>query len=91
MYGPHNLRSLRRWSTETDRSSLPCLEEGARTWLPSTATGLPPGLRIDPTTGRITGEPEEDELGDLPWTVTVTATRGTLQAQAVFFWTVSEP
>jgi predicted outer membrane repeat protein len=52
------------------------------------ATGLPPGLGIDPTTGTISGT-----IGDgtgSPYTVTLTAYDGTLSTSQEFTWTVHD-
>ena len=54
------------------------------TW---SAEGLPPGVEIDPTTGRIFGT--TTEAGDFSVGVTVTDESG-LQAGVTFHWTVAE-
>ena len=51
------------------------------------ATGLPAGLSINPTTGAITGTLSYTSAG--PHTVTVTASDGTLSASQSFTWTVT--
>jgi hypothetical protein len=55
------------------------------TW---SATGLPAGLTINPTTGAITGTPTA--VGSGPVTVTATDS-GTLSASTTFTWTVTAP
>jgi PKD repeat protein len=49
-----------------------------------TATGLPPGLQIESTTGRISGTPTAPGA----YTVTVVVSDGQLNAQRSFAWTV---
>ena len=51
------------------------------------ATGLPPGLAISPTTGVISGTLSYTSAGT--HSVTVTATAGTLSGTASFTWTVT--
>lgn len=51
------------------------------------ATGLPPGLAIDETTGLISGPLDYESAGIYP--VTVTVTDGMETATRVFMWTVS--
>ncbi len=53
-----------------------------------TATGLPPGLSIDSTTGVITGTIGAYAAGT--YTVTVSATDGTLKGSTQFTWTVND-
>jgi hypothetical protein len=60
------------------------------TW---SATGLPPGLSIDPTTGEITGTVTYDAAPASPYAVTVRVTDDRVPAlwgEAVFTWTVSD-
>ena len=52
------------------------------------ATGLPAGLSIDPTTGTISGMIDNNTTSSTPYTVTATATDGTYSASATFTWTV---
>lgn len=51
------------------------------------ATGLPPGLSIDPSTGLITGVLPYTSAGSYP--VTVTASDGSLTDSEAFTWTVT--
>ncbi|MFO0825009.1 MAG: DUF4214 domain-containing protein [Gemmataceae bacterium] len=55
------------------------------------ATGLPAGLSINATTGRITGTISSGASTSSPYTVKVTATNGTNQGSATFTWTVNPP
>jgi hypothetical protein len=54
------------------------------TW---SATGLPPGLQIGASTGRIIGSPTMPGS----YAVTVTVNDGSLEGSASFTWTVNEP
>ncbi len=57
-----------------------------------TATGLPPGLSIDPDTGVISGTVENDASVGGPYSVTVTADDGFGgTASETFVWTVTNP
>ena len=51
------------------------------------ATGLPPGLQIDPATGRIAGTPTTAGT----WGVTAVVSDGTLTARRSFTWTITAP
>jgi hypothetical protein len=53
-----------------------------------TATGLPTGLKIDSTTGVITGT--IDPYADGTYTVKISATDGTLTGKTQFNWTVND-
>lgn len=53
------------------------------------ATGLPNGLSIDATTGRITGTVATSAADSSPFTVTITVSDGTHSTRAVFAWEVS--
>jgi hypothetical protein len=53
------------------------------------ASGLPPGLSIDPTTGRISGTISSTAATGTPYLVSATAADGTLQASQSFNWYVS--
>ena len=56
------------------------------------ATGLPPGLSIDPATGLVTGTIDHLASAGGPYTVTITATDPSgSQTQQVFTWAVSNP
>jgi hypothetical protein len=55
-----------------------------------TATGLPPGLSIDSTTGVITGTIGTYDADNSPYTVTVSATRaGAFKSSITFTWNVT--
>ncbi len=57
-----------------------------------TATGLPPGLSIDGTTGVISGTIDPSASVTGPYAVTVTATDGSdATTQQTFTWTVNNP
>jgi hypothetical protein len=68
---------------------------GANAWdnaaLPITysASGLPPGLSMDPTTGLISGTIANTASVTTPYNVTVTASDGADSASTSFAWTVS--
>ncbi|GJE77141.1 Ig-like domain-containing protein [Methylorubrum suomiense] len=72
---------------DTDRSASAPSGDGLR----FTATGLPPGLSIDPATGLITGSLPVGSAAATDYTVTVTATdaAGASIARS-FTWTVSD-
>ena len=53
------------------------------------ATGLPPGLSIDPTTGRITGT--ITDTAEREYTVTVTVSNGTDSSSTTFIYVVTNP
>jgi len=54
------------------------------------ATGLPPGLTIDPITGVISGEPVSGSAIDGPFSVVITATdENGNQVTALFTWTLN--
>ncbi|MES2753917.1 MAG: Ig-like domain-containing protein [Pseudomonadota bacterium] len=57
------------------------------------ATGLPPGLAIDPATGRITGtiDPAASQIAGGIFRVTVTGTANGLGTSASFDWVVANP
>jgi uncharacterized repeat protein (TIGR01451 family) len=55
------------------------------------AQGLPPGLKINPSTGAITGTVGLGDGAASPYTTTVTASDGTYSATQAFTWTVSSP
>jgi hypothetical protein len=52
------------------------------------ATGLPPGLRVNPRTGVISGRLGSQSAGN--FTVTVTASDGVLSDSSTFAWTVRD-
>ncbi len=52
------------------------------------ATGLPPGLGIDPNTGTITGAAAPGAAASGPYTVTVTASDGTYSGSTSLQWNV---
>ncbi|MFN8109208.1 MAG: putative Ig domain-containing protein [Thermoleophilia bacterium] len=81
-----------RTSGEGDAVSLPLtaldpdIPDQPLTW---SATGLPPGLAIDPTTGVISGTIPVGAAAGGPYTTTVTVTDpGGLSDRATFAWTV---
>ncbi len=53
------------------------------------ATGLPPGLNIDPSSGQISGNIDNTADTNSPYQVTVTASDETDSASQTFNWTVS--
>ncbi len=53
------------------------------------ATGLPPGLSINSTTGVISGTVAAGAASNTPYSVTVTASDGALSASQTFNWTVA--
>jgi uncharacterized repeat protein (TIGR01451 family) len=55
------------------------------------AAGLPPGLKLNPSTGTITGTAAVGAAADGPYTVTVAAADGTYSAAQTFTWTVNSP
>jgi hypothetical protein len=57
--------------------------------LTCTATGLPPGLSIDPGAGVISGTLPNDAANANPYTVTVSASDGLATSSATFEWTVN--
>ena len=54
------------------------------------ATGLPPGLSLDASTGNITGTVGVTAAAGSPYSVTASASDGLLSASTTFTWTVSE-
>lgn len=60
---------------------------GATSGLTWSATGLPAGLSIDPSTGVVTGTPTQ--VGDAPVTVSVTNTAGDMAALRIDFQVVN--
>ena len=57
-----------------------------------TATGLPPGLTLDPTSGIVTGTIDSSASAGGPYTVEVTATDSTgLTNSDTFIWTINNP
>jgi hypothetical protein len=55
------------------------------------ATGLPPGLRIDPATGGITGTLTRDASAGSPYSVNVTVSNGAELDSVTFPWTITNP
>jgi sugar lactone lactonase YvrE len=55
------------------------------------ATGLPPGLSIDPMLGLITGTLSRDASAGSPYTVNTTVSNGTDLDGVTFVWTVTNP
>ena len=56
------------------------------TW---TATGLPAGLSIDPSSGTISGTPAPSAASPMPYNVTVTASDGSTSASQSFTWAIN--
>jgi hypothetical protein len=54
-----------------------------------TATGLPPGLSVDPIKGDIVGHADYGDESNLPYHVTITASNGNLSDNQSFLWTVT--
>ena len=54
------------------------------------ATGLPPGLSLDASTGNITGTVSFTAAAGSPYSVTASVSDGVLTASASFTWTVSD-
>jgi hypothetical protein len=52
------------------------------------ATGLPPGVTVDPQTGQVSGMISYTAAANSPYTVTATATDGSVVASQTFTWTV---
>ncbi|HKI33735.1 MAG TPA: putative Ig domain-containing protein [Gemmataceae bacterium] len=79
-------------STEGNSASLSisASDSGSGT-LKYIAESLPGGLKINPSTGAITGTLALADAANGPYTVTVIATDGTNSAQETFTWTVSSP
>jgi hypothetical protein len=75
-------------NNEGDSVSLALKPEGADPGS-ITATGLPPGLSIDATTGVISGTIGAYDADHSPYTVTISATRnGTIKGNLTFTWNV---
>ena len=55
------------------------------------ATGLPAGLKINPSTGAITGTVATGGAADGPYSVTATASDGTYSDSQTFTWTITSP
>jgi hypothetical protein len=53
------------------------------------ATGLPPGLTVDGTSGLISGTVDPSAVVGIPYRVTATATDQTLTASQTFTWTIT--
>ena len=53
------------------------------------ATGLPPGLSIEPNTGLISGVVTLGSFSSSPYWITVTATDGTANGQTTFSWYIN--
>ncbi|WP_210188456.1 Ig-like domain-containing protein [Methylobacterium sp. 174MFSha1.1] len=74
----------------------PFFDDAEGDTLAFTATGLPPGLAIDPVTGSVTGTIARDAsqggpAGDGVYTVTVTASDGASTTATSFAFTVTNP
>jgi uncharacterized repeat protein (TIGR01451 family) len=77
------------WDTEGDAVSVQVLGyDSAAGTLTYSATGLPPGLSIDASTGVISGTIAAGAAQGGPYTVTVTATDGTHANQESFAWAI---
>jgi hypothetical protein len=55
------------------------------------ATGLPPGLAINPSTGTISGTIAAGASANGPYTVVLTASDGTYSTSQTLTWTVNDP
>jgi cyanophycinase-like exopeptidase len=75
-------------SAAGDSVSLPVTASTVGGTLSFSATGLPPGLGIDATTGLISGT-IASSAGTTPYSVTVTANDGTSSSSQTFSWAVA--
>ncbi len=55
------------------------------------AYGLPGGLKIDASSGAITGTVGIDDAANSPYTVTLVTNDGTYSAEQTFYWNVNSP
>jgi uncharacterized repeat protein (TIGR01451 family) len=79
-------------NSEGDSVSLSVSGSDATTGpLSYSALGLPAGLKINPTTGALTGTVAVGAAADGPYTVVVTAGDGTYAATQSFTWTITSP
>ena len=82
--------------TSTENSAISTLTVSASdsisgATLSYAATGLPPGLQIDPSTGAILGTPSVGSAQLGPYSVTVMAEDGTYATTQSFNWTIDTP
>jgi len=77
-------------NSEGDSVSLSLSASGGGT-LKYFAEGLPPGLKLSPSSGAITGTVALGDTATGPYNVTVSATDGTHSAGEAFNWTVTDP
>ena len=77
-------------NSEGDSVSLSISASGSGT-LGYYAQGLPPGLKINASSGTITGTVAVGDAATGPYSVTVTVTNGTSMAEETFTWTVTDP
>jgi hypothetical protein len=77
-------------NSEGDTVSLALSATGSGT-LSYSAVGLPAGLKINSSTGAITGTVALDTAANGPYSVTVVVGNGTSSASQTFTWTVNSP
>ena len=90
----HDRRSRRtRRTSKGDTVSLSIsASDSSSGTLKYSAVGLPAGLKINTSTGAITGHGGRgSDAANGPYTVTVTASDGTYSASATFNWTINSP
>jgi len=79
-------------STEGDSPDLQVVAtDPDNNFITYSATGLPPGLSIDPTYGNLTGSINYGDAVNSPYAVTVTATNDRLSDSTSFVWSVTPP
>ena len=78
-------------NNEGDTATLGVTGSDSSGTLSYTAVGLPTGLKINTTTGTITGTVAPGAAANGPYSVTVIANDGTYSASQTFNWTVNSP
>ncbi len=78
-------------STEGGSVSLSISASYSGGSLTYSADGLPAGLKINPSTGAITGTVAAGDAADGPYEVTVQAAHGAYAAEQTFTWNVASP
>ncbi len=79
-------------NTEGDGPSLSIsASDSSSGTLTYAAEGLPPGLKINPSSGSITGTVAAGDAADGPYSVTVIAVDGTYSNSTTFNWNVNSP